>query len=551
MSNTSESSSQGFRKKRITFIHPDLGIGGAERLVIDAALALQSAGHRVIIYTSHRDKDHCFEEARNGKLDVRIRGNTVFPVHLNGRFHIAMAIARQLHLVVEIFRERYQARVAGQKGEKGEVYKEGDSRFDLDRSGTDGTDDAEENAGLDDVFFIDQLSACVPIIKIFGSTILDSITAEEEYLEKAAERDSISSKSPRPEGKGKLRILFYAHFPDQLLSRIEEESTNIKPLKTLYRYPFDWLERWSMSAADKVVANSKFSRGVSMRVFGKRLGEVGVVYPCVDTDEKPDKPTEKGKDDFLVDEEYWKGKKVLLSINRFERKKNLELAIKAYHLLGDRDRRDTRLVIAGGYDTRVQENVDYHKELESLAQSLDLKTTTCKTALSALSAPDDIDVMFLLSVPTLLKETLLKSSKLLLYTPSHEHFGIVPVEAMFARLPVLAVNTGGPLETVVEGETGWLRTDQGVGEWTNVIRKVLWQMSPEELREMGENGRRRVQEKFSLRAMGENLEKVIDTMLDNEPKQFLEFRHMVLLLQSMVLMVVALVLTVFRVWMGW
>ncbi|KZZ90396.1 alpha-1,3-mannosyltransferase alg-2 [Ascosphaera apis ARSEF 7405] len=340
MSNTSESSSQGFRKKRITFIHPDLGIGGAERLVIDAALALQSAGHRVIIYTSHRDKDHCFEEARNGKLDVRIH-------------------------------------------------------------------------------------------------------------------------------------------------------------------------------------------------------------------EKPDKPTEKGKDDFLVDEEYWKGKKVLLSINRFERKKNLELAIKAYHLLGDRDRRDTRLVIAGGYDTRVQENVDYHKELESLAQSLDLKTTTCKTALSALSAPDDIDVMFLLSVPTLLKETLLKSSKLLLYTPSHEHFGIVPVEAMFARLPVLAVNTGGPLETVVEGETGWLRTDQGVGEWTNVIRKVLWQMSPEELREMGENGRRRVQEKFSLRAMGENLEKVIDTMLDNEPKQFLEFRHMVLLLQSMVLMVVALVLTVFRVWMGW
>ncbi|KAI5301204.1 Alpha-1,3-mannosyltransferase-like protein [Ascosphaera pollenicola] len=547
MSNAPGNSSQTFRKKRITFIHPDLGIGGAERLVIDAALALQARGHRVIVYTSHRDKSHCFDEARNGKLDVRIRGNTVFPVHLNGRFHIAMAIARQLHLIVEVLRERYQARIAGKKGEEGEVYKEGDSRFDLDRTGA---DQSEEDAGLDDVFFIDQLPACVPVLKIFGPTILDSITAEEEYFEKAAERDSISTELPRPKGKGKLRILFYAHFPDQLLARLEEESTNVRFFKKLYRHPFDWFERWSMSASDKVVANSYFSRKMSERVLGKGLGDIGVVYPCVDTDEKPDKPVEKGRDEILVDEDYWKGKKVLLSINRFERKKNLELAIKAYHLLGDRDRQGTRLVIAGGYDTRVQENVDYHSELDSLAQSLGLRTATCKTALSALSVPDEIDVMFLLSVPSLLKETLLKSSRLLLYTPSHEHFGIVPVEAMFAGLPVLAVNTGGPLETVVEGQTGWLRTDQG-GEWTNVMRKALWQMTPEELQQMGENGKRRVQQKFSLRAMGDNLENVIDKMLDQEPKQFLEFRHVVLLLQSMVLLVVALVLTVFRVWIGW
>ena len=37
----------------------------------------------------------------------------------------------------------------------------------------------------------------------------------------------------------------------------------------------------------------------------------------------------------------------------------------------------------------------------------------------------------------------------MLYTPPREHFGIVPLEAMLAKTPVLAINFGGPLETVV------------------------------------------------------------------------------------------------------
>jgi len=55
------------RTRNIVFIHPDLGIGGAERLVIDAAVGLQSLGHKVTILTSYRDTNHCFEEARDGK----------------------------------------------------------------------------------------------------------------------------------------------------------------------------------------------------------------------------------------------------------------------------------------------------------------------------------------------------------------------------------------------------------------------------------------------------------------------------------------------------
>lgn len=62
------------KKRNIIFIHPDLGIGGAERLIIDAAVGLQNLGHKVTIFTSHCDPTHCFDEARDGKPDYPFPG---------------------------------------------------------------------------------------------------------------------------------------------------------------------------------------------------------------------------------------------------------------------------------------------------------------------------------------------------------------------------------------------------------------------------------------------------------------------------------------------
>lgn len=56
--------------QNIVFFHPDLGIGGAERLVVDAAVGLQNRGHKVVIFTSHCDPQHCFDEARDGRIDL-------------------------------------------------------------------------------------------------------------------------------------------------------------------------------------------------------------------------------------------------------------------------------------------------------------------------------------------------------------------------------------------------------------------------------------------------------------------------------------------------
>ena len=52
---------------KVIIVHPDLGIGGAERLIVDAAVALKEKGNDVTIYTSHHDKNHCFPETKNSK----------------------------------------------------------------------------------------------------------------------------------------------------------------------------------------------------------------------------------------------------------------------------------------------------------------------------------------------------------------------------------------------------------------------------------------------------------------------------------------------------
>lgn len=72
------------RNKTIVFLHPDLGIGGAERLVVDAAVGLQKRGHKVVIFTSHCDPAHCFDEARDGSARPRPLGFWEMKEHAHG-----------------------------------------------------------------------------------------------------------------------------------------------------------------------------------------------------------------------------------------------------------------------------------------------------------------------------------------------------------------------------------------------------------------------------------------------------------------------------------
>lgn len=151
----------------------------------------------------------------------------------------------------------------------------------------------------------------------------------------------------------------------------------------------------------------------------------------------------------------------MTSLNRYERKKNIPLAIGAFaeYVKRTHDSKSI-LVIAGGWDARVKENVEHEVELRERADANKISDR----------------VVFLKSISNDQRLLLLENSKLLLYTPANEHFGIVPVEAMHMGCIVIACNSGGPLESVSHGETGFLITPNEK-KWGLKIEDIL---SPQE-----------------------------------------------------------------------
>lgn len=134
------------------------------------------------------------------------------------------------------------------------------------------------------------------------------------------------------------------------------------------------------------------------------------------------------------------------------------------------------LVIAGGYDTRVSENVQHYDELQVVAAEEGLAHGGYSEDASAVlpsfpPRPADASplgyaqvqssgltggVTFIRSFTDAQKGALLRAASVVVYTPAGEHFGIVPLECMASFRPVLAVNSGGPTESVLHGATGWL-----------------------------------------------------------------------------------------------
>jgi starch synthase len=96
----------------------------------------------------------------------------------------------------------------------------------------------------------------------------------------------------------------------------------------------------------------------------------------------------------------------------------------------------------------------------------------------------------------------------------YEPFGIINLEAMACSAPVVASATGGILEVVVDGETGWLvpfeqdpvtrfpsNPDKFARDLAARISDLL--ADPEKGRRFGQAGRRRVEEKFAWNAIAD------------------------------------------------
>lgn len=95
-----------------------------------------------------------------------------------------------------------------------------------------------------------------------------------------------------------------------------------------------------------------------------------------------------------------------------------------------------------------------------------------------------------------------QSAKALLYPVEDEDFGMVPVEAMLAGTPVIAHNSGGPRETVVQGKTGIVFDDLTVEGLGQAVRQFLaTDFDPAKIRTAAD--------KFSVSAFNTAIKKIV------------------------------------------
>jgi alpha-1,3/alpha-1,6-mannosyltransferase len=126
---------------------------------------------------------------------------------------------------------------------------------------------------------------------------------------------------------------------------------------------------------------------------------------------------------------------------------------------------------------------------------------------------EDPDILFLLNFTTAQRAALLTASStlVLLYMPANEHFGIVPVEAMSSGLPVLACNSGGPMESIIDdpptARTGWLR-ELEAPVWAVVLDEIAG-LAASKRSAMADRARAQAREHFGMEAMALKLERAL------------------------------------------
>ncbi len=104
-----------------------------------------------------------------------------------------------------------------------------------------------------------------------------------------------------------------------------------------------------------------------------------------------------------------------------------------------------------------------------------------------------------------------RQARCFVLSSDEEGLGIVILEAMASGLPVVSTDCGGPATAIVAGETGVL-TPVGDADALAQAMQSLWEQ-PALRRQMGQAGRQRAVERFSIEATGRIFQEKYDELI--------------------------------------
>ena len=250
-----------------------------------------------------------------------------------------------------------------------------------------------------------------------------------------------------------------------------------------------WMERTAILDADAVIAVSMGTKEDILRAYPEvHSDRVHVIYNGIDLDEYQRTAETTALIKYGVDPAL----PYVLFVGRITRQKGVTHLVEAIRYLP----RDTQVVLCAGAPDTPEIAGEMRKKVEE-ARALN---------------PNVVWIEKMVTKPEVIQ---LYSNASVFCCPSvYEPFGIINLEAMACRAPVVASATGGILEVVVDGVTGYLvpfdqdpvttfpsNPDRFARDLAEKISDLL--ADPEKAQRFGEAGRKRVEETFAWSAIAD------------------------------------------------
>lgn len=295
--------------------------------------------------------------------------------------------------------------------------------------------------------------------------------------------------------KEKIEVVFFGHFGSThwLGGVLSKKIFNIPYVVLVhgtefnaYLHGFTQIDRLAsrtvLKNANTIIVNSNATKSLVKR-HGYPSSRIHIVHPGTDKVNFKTSVSESNS----IDKLELKGKKVLLTASRLVAKKNHENVLKALPSMIREIPNLIYLIIGKGEE---------EKRLIKLTKDLDLEKYV---KFVGYVEPKDISRYYNIC------DVFVMPSKTV--DIDYESFGIVYVEANACGKPVIAGRSGGVEDAVVDGVTGLLVDPDNIEEISQAIIRLL--TDQEYARELGENGRRRVERELNWTTVGRKIEEIL------------------------------------------
>jgi starch synthase len=248
-----------------------------------------------------------------------------------------------------------------------------------------------------------------------------------------------------------------------------------------------WMERTAILDADAIIAVSAGTKADILRAYPEvEPARIRVIYNGIDLAEYQKTDETKALTDYGVDP----GVPYVLFVGRITRQKGVTHLVDAIHHMPP----ETQVVLCAGAPDTPEIAAELRKKVEDARRN-------------------HSRIVWIEKMVTRQETIQLYSHARVFCCPSvYEPFGIINLEAMACRAPVVASATGGIKEVVVDGKTGYLvpfdqdpvtsfPRDPETFAKDLALRINELMADSEKCRQFGEAGRRRVEEIFSWTAI--------------------------------------------------